>query len=141
MNFLDLSLPDPRPGYFPGDPLTVRVRWEIDPEPPRLLLRLFWRTEGRGSTDSAAVEEQTLPQPGSAGERDLTFILPSAPPSFSGSLVSLLWAVEVLAEKTKHQAHVDFVVSPTGEPLLLGEPAEDDPHPLQRLLAAKRPRT
>lgn len=45
--------------------------------------------------------------------------LPADPYSFSGTLISLVWALEVVAEPGGAAGRIDVVVSPTGNEIRL----------------------
>jgi hypothetical protein len=126
MNSLLLTLRDAQSAYLPGETLRCTLSWDLEHEPEDLRVNLLWFTEGKGTTDSAIVAETPLPGPGTRGERDLSFQLPSAPLSFSGQLVSLRWALEAVTRKPKVHHNVAFVLSATGGEILLGEPLEGD---------------
>jgi hypothetical protein len=102
-------------GYVPGEPLTGVVRWSLDDGPVSFVVRLFWRTEGKGTADSGLADELTFEGMPGSGEQAFVFEGPSGPYSFSGELVSILWAVEAIASPGKHVARADFVLSPTGK--------------------------
>jgi len=128
MNELHIDLP--KEAYTPGEILRGTLRWNLANEPAFLELALFWYTEGKGTTDSGAVDRQTIDQPGRQGSREFTFVLPAGPVSFNGTLISLIWGVEVIAGKGKISQHASFVLSPNGKPLdlqaLQPEASEDE---------------
>lgn len=126
MNRLELRLNTPGARYFPGDAVEGTLSWELERDPARLEIALFWSTEGKGSTDSHTVATELIEQPGQLGTREFRFTLPEAPHSFSGKLISLVWGVEALCKKPKVQEFVPLVMSPTGGVLTLGEPEEED---------------
>lgn len=79
-----------------------------------LEVRLFWYTEGKGTQDLEIVATQRL----DAGGR-FRLDLPAAPYSFSGKLISLIWAVEVAGEASG-APRAELLVSPDGAEILLG---------------------
>lgn len=79
-----------------------------------LEVRLFWYTEGKGTQDLEVVATQTLD---AAGRFRLK--LPAAPYSFSGKLISLIWAVEVVGH-SDGAPREELLVSPDGAEILLG---------------------
>ena len=52
---------------------------------------------------------------------------PEAPHSFSGALISLIWAVELLVEPGGLSERIEITVSPTGEEILLGHAQKQAP--------------
>jgi hypothetical protein len=119
--------------FRPGDEIAGTVRWRLDQPPRSLELRLFWYTQGKGDQDVGVVASLSLAEPGlegrserpseglSEGSRSFEFRLPAGPYSFSGHLISLLWALEAVAETAGHtQAERrEIVVSPTGREILI----------------------
>ncbi len=59
------------------------------------------------------MREKRVETPGSRGERDFSFELPLGPYSFSGSLITLAWALELVAIPSSEIERVEFVVAPT----------------------------
>ena len=57
------------------------------------------------------------------------FVLPPAPYSFSGKLISLIWAVEVVAEGIKEASRLEFTLSPDGREITLSSAAVAQPQP------------
>lgn len=120
MNEIEIFLDEDRRAFRPGDSLAGRVRWQLASMPKSLEVRLLWYTEGKGDQDVGLVESQPCPGAGRSGEHAFRFVLPAGPYSFSGQLISLLWAVEAVSEPGDHTTRVEVVVSPTGEELRLG---------------------
>ncbi len=128
MNELHIDLP--KEAYAPGETLRGSLRWNLADEPAFLELALFWYTEGKGTTDSGAVEQERIDHPGRQGTRGFSFELPAGPVSFNGTLISLIWGVEAIVGKGKISQHASFVLSSTGRPLdlqsLAPEASEDE---------------
>ena len=118
--------------FFPGEELGGKAMWITEKTPDTIELRLFWYTEGKGTQDVTVVDTQVIESPDSRGETEFTFILPADPYSFSGSLVSLAWALEIVVLPGKDAARCEISISPTGEEIdlcsegLHGEDCEDD---------------
>ena len=101
--------------FRPGDDVSGRASWQLDRQPDEVVARLFWYTQGKGTQDIVVVQEETFPAPGAQDQRKFSFRLPEGPFSFSGSLISLIWAVEVVAMPGEESGRVEFTVSPTGD--------------------------
>lgn len=101
--------------YRPGDPITGRVAWQLTDEDHALEIRLFWHTEGKGTTDVEIVEVQRLDDVQPTGEQTFRFIAPAGPYSFSGRLISLIWAIELVALPSNDADRARFNLSSTGE--------------------------
>jgi len=54
--------------------------------------------------------------------REFRFRLPEGPYSFSGKLISLLWAIEVVASPGDMAGRAGIVVSPSGREVVIGRP-------------------
>ncbi len=119
MNRLEISTEGGRLAFHPGEELRGTASWSLDAPPTRVELRLFWRTEGKGSQDVGVAE--TLSFDGAAPEerREFRLRLPPGPYSFSGKLISLIWALELVAEPGADASRQDITVSPTGREILI----------------------
>lgn len=112
--------------FAPGDELEGRASWHLEEEPEWVEVRLYWRTEGKGDQDVDVVAEERWETPGrDSGDRPFRFELPAGPYSFSGTLITLYWGVELVAEPGGALDTVDLTVTPTGGEIRLGS-AEPD---------------
>lgn len=109
--------------FRPGDEVAGRAWWQLDRQPDEIVARLFWYTRGKGTQDVIVVQEETFPAPGGQDQRKFSFRLPEGPFSFSGHLISLIWAVEVVVQPGDESGRVEFTVSPTGDEIRIA-PAE-----------------
>ncbi|HEV3028221.1 MAG TPA: hypothetical protein VG457_11650 [Planctomycetota bacterium] len=119
MTRLQLELADGKTKFRPGETVEGVAFWELDAQPESVEIRLFWRTQGKGTVDVELV--QSLPQRsnGPRDRRPFRFVLPSGPYSVSGILISIVWGVEVVTEPTGESASAEITVSPTGEEVRL----------------------
>jgi hypothetical protein len=106
--------------FEPGAEIRGKILWILDREPASVEVRLFWYTEGKGTQDVEVVEVACFEKPGVRGEKEFNFQLPRGPYGFSGKLISLLWALEVLALPSKESHRLDLTVGPGGNEILLG---------------------
>jgi hypothetical protein len=88
----------------------------------KLLVRLVWQTEGRGTRFREVVEEQDVfqgeLQGGMPRSFDFQFSLPNDPWSHEGHYVSIVWGIEVQIDVpwSKDPKQVEnFVLSPERE--------------------------
>jgi hypothetical protein len=102
--------------------LELLAQWSLPSAPPSLEARLFWFTRGKGTEDVGVVATERVPSPGARGQHRVRFTLPEAPYSFSGQLISLIWAVELVADKTA--GRWEFVLAPEGREIRLRQPAD-----------------
>jgi hypothetical protein len=133
MNQVKIGLRDERTSFQPGEELLGAAAWKCAQPPKAVEVRLLWFTRGRGTQDASVVDCRRFDQPQSEQAQPFEFRLPDAPHSFSGKLISLTWAVEIVLEPGKDSARAEFVLAPDGKEILLGnvEPPEE-PSQLKR---------
>ena len=104
--------------FTPGDTISGEVHWTNVSGASAVAFRLFWYTSGRGTQDVMVHEE--LQWPISKGSAQFSLVLPHEPYSFSGTLVSLTWAIEavILPDETSTARH-EFHLTPDGKELIL----------------------
>lgn len=94
------------------------MRWDLSEARKRLALRLFWYTAGIGTVDLGVVDEWVLDTPDLCGEQVFDLRIPEVVPvSCAGKLVSVLWAVEFVAEPGGALERQELTVAPQGEVL------------------------
>jgi hypothetical protein len=98
--------------FMPGGSITGEVRWSTADDAEALELRLFWYTSGRGTDDVGVVAAQPIDNPGSSGSRRFAFKVPEGPYSFSGKLITLAWALELVQLPNQATTRLDLLVSP-----------------------------
>ena len=104
----------------PFGSLSGTVRWGSGARPPSLELRVFWMTRGRGTEEVETVVSAAVPLTAD-GSAAFTIDVPGLPWSFSGQLVSVAWAIELVDDQGEGCALADFVLSPDGRVRELGE--------------------
>jgi hypothetical protein len=119
MSRLHLELADSKVKYRPGEALEGVAFWELDAAPRSIEVRLFWRTQGKGTVDVEVVQALPFIGVGAQDRRPFRFALPPGPYSVSGSLVSVVWGVEVVAEPGGDASSAEITLSPTGEEVRL----------------------
>ena len=118
MSFLHVRLD--RDALEPGERLTGTVEWDQgDAQGTSLWISLLWHTEGKGTEDSDTIDHVEFHSPARTGSQSFEFQLPSAPWSFSGQLISLIWTVEASLESTDLLSNAPFVSAPEGREVLL----------------------
>ena len=115
-----IHLEIPGTGLKPGEQLRGRAAWNLATVPGKLEIRLFWYTRGRGTRDVGVVERRIVAHPSLDGEEAFAFHLPDGPYSFSGKLISLTWAVELVADEETVGERAEFVLAPDRREILLG---------------------
>ena len=119
MSHLSVALTDGRSSFRPGEAISGSAAWSLEEAPESVELRLFWHTQGKGDEDVGIAESVVFEAPGRQDKREFKLRAPEGPYSFSGKLVSLLWAVEVVAEPGSLAGRAEITISPTGEEVLL----------------------
>lgn len=110
------------PSFAPGDTVsgyaTITTTETITYK--RLIVRVKWRTEGRGDTDESVwttidESEGTL-TPGIIKNIPFSAVLPSEPWSFSGRYIAIVWGIEVEADvawKVNPRHFAPFILAPS----------------------------
>ncbi len=110
-------------GYRPGETIGGRVTWQVDEAPQSAELRLFWYTSGKGTQDVENIDTVVFETPRMNDDRTFSLTLPRQPYSFSGKLISLVWALELIVEPGSNVERQEFVMSASGEEVVLREGA------------------
>lgn len=105
--------------YEPGEEIAGGAQWRLDRAPASVEARLLWRTSGRGYEDVAVVATASFDAPLQDDTRSFRFTAPEAPYSFSGTLITLRWAIELVALPHSENARVEISIAPGGKPLRL----------------------
>lgn len=121
MNLIEVAIQDGYTSFRPGDVVEGTAYWQLEPGPNEVEARLFWYTRGKGTRDVGIVETIPYHNPGRTDRRPFRFRLPAGPYSASGKLISLVWAIEVVAQPGDVSGRVEIVVSPTGDEIRLGD--------------------
>ncbi len=100
--------------FQPGEQIAGSVLWQMEKEPKKLEIRLFWYTKGKGTEDALITDAKEVIPVSVQGTQEFSFILPKYPYSFSGKLISLIWAIEFVAEPSAENARKEFVMAPQG---------------------------
>jgi len=96
----------------PGATVRGEIRWRLEEEAEALELRLFWYTRGRGTEDVEVVSTMPIARPAPAGRYEFAIDVPNGPYSFSGRLITLAWALELVVLPGKESERADLLVSP-----------------------------
>jgi hypothetical protein len=123
MSALGIDISGGRRGYKPGETIGGRVTWQVDEAPQSAELRLFWYTSGKGTQDVGNVDSVVFQTPQMSDDRTFSLTLPRQPYSFSGKLISLVWALELIVEPGSNVERQEFVMSASGSEVVLGEGA------------------
>jgi hypothetical protein len=120
MGSMRIETADSRKTFEPGDTIAGTASWSVPGVPRTAELRLLWYTRGKGTPDASVVEVAHFAAPRTSDSRDFSFTLPRGPYSFSGALVSVVWALELVVEPISDVVRFDFVMGPSGSEVLAG---------------------
>lgn len=121
---MNVQLADDRTKYRPGERLEGVAFWELGLPPKSVELRLYWRTQGKGTVDLEIVRTVKFDGAAASDRRPFSIDLPPGPYSVSGKLVSIVWGVELVAEPKGESGNVEITISPTGEEVRLDREAK-----------------
>jgi hypothetical protein len=119
MNRLQIETVDGRTAFDPGEEIEALLEWDLEEEPESVELRLVWNTAGKGTTDLAVVRTVRFDSPLRQESRRATVRLPRSPYSFSGKLISLIWALELVALPGGEAARTEITLAPGGREVVL----------------------
>lgn len=119
MNHLQIQTPEGWTRFDPGAVINIDLSWDLETPPESIELRVVWNTTGKGTTDLAVVQSQSIESPAPRDSRRMTITLPSSPYSFSGKLVSLVWALELVALPSEESTRQEIIIAPAGREVVL----------------------
>src|SRR4051812_49373684 len=107
---IQIQILEERTSFRPGETIVGTFSWALPVPPARIALELFWTTRGKGKVDTKVVQTVQIDHPTAAGERKFDLKVPLEPYSFSGKLVSLLWALRLVIHPSQEQAQVNLTI-------------------------------
>lgn len=106
--------------FQPHQTIAGSVQWsDLPPGTDRIEIRLIWYTLGKGTQDVVTVETVRVAAPPPIGNSPFEFIAPGRPLSFSGTLISLIWAIEVIAFPQQNAERFQLVINDSKQPIVL----------------------
>ena len=123
---LKILLPDDRTAFEVGEMIDVTASWTLESPVEAIELRLLWNTVGKGDRNLSVEKTWRYDQPLNDDKITESIQLPEAPYSFSGKLVSLIWAFELIAFPSGDSVRQEIVISPDAEEILLHNQQYDD---------------
>jgi hypothetical protein len=127
MSEITIHLDHSPKSFRPGDAITGSIEWVLDEIPRSVEAKLVWSTAGKGTRDIAVVQNTALHAGRTRDQQRFELHAPEGPYSFSGKLVSLVWAVEAVMQPGDRAAREEIVISPSGAEIDLyaaGEPED-----------------
>lgn len=98
--------------FLPGEQIAATATWQGLPPGSSLEARLFWYTQGKGTQDVEVVQSVQIASGRGSGSSRISLTLPDGPPSFSGKLLSLLWAIELVELTSGSCVRAELVCGP-----------------------------
>jgi len=120
MSTLTITFADHGRAFAPGAAIVGEVAWELAKPAKAVEVRLFWYTQGKGTQDVQVVKSEVFADPPLSDKRPFRLVAPVAPYSFSGKLISLLWAVELVVKPGDEAERRELVIAPGGKEIVLG---------------------
>ena len=119
MQELSIDIAELKTEFRPGENLQGTLRRNLSENPESVEISLFWRTEGKGTQDVGVIETKKFDNPGSLAQKEFSFKIPTEPYSFSGRLISIVWALEACAYPDEQTTRQEITISPTGKEVVL----------------------
>lgn len=124
---ITISIDQSPPEFRPGEQISGRLTWTDTAEPTTSLeTRLIWYTEGKGDQDVDVVASRPYEIRPNENSTRFQFTAPHRPFSFSGKLISLIWAVEVVTFPSKAGYREQISISNQGSEIILDKSFDDD---------------
>jgi hypothetical protein len=114
-----------RTWFRPGEVIRGEASWQLEEEAEAVEIRLFWYTSGKGTRDVEVVDSLHTANAGSSGGRSFRLRVPDGPYSFSGTLITLSWAIELVVDPGGDTERLDLVIGPRPVEVELPEPVDD----------------
>jgi hypothetical protein len=124
MSILTIETVDGQVWFKPGTTVAGEASWHLDGDADAVELRLFWFTEGKGSQDVEMVDSIRVKEVEPNGRASFRFQLPNGPYSFSGKLITLAWAVELVVLPSQETERLDVIVGPRPVEVSIAHPSE-----------------
>jgi len=140
MSELRIETAGDKKSFRPGEEITGLVGWKLEKPAEAVELRLFWYTKGKGDVDAGVVETVRYDDPRQMDGRQFRLRVPEGPYSFSGMLISLVWALELVVEPSRETERLELTISPTGEEIIL-KSERQEPKFVRKLREMIEPRT
>ncbi len=110
--------------FRPGDSISGKISWNEN-ESAEMEARLIWYTEGKGDRDVEVVDSQPIAAGSAQNSTRFEFTAPHRPFSFSGKLISLIWAIEVVMFPSRNGQQETITISNLGTEIILDKSFED----------------
>ncbi len=95
---LHLEITDGRDIYLPGDVIHGVAGWELEDAVDRVIVRLVWRTSGKGTADKGRADRVMFSSPALTDAQPFELVLPTGPMSYAGPTLAINWTVELVVD-------------------------------------------
>ena len=119
MKYVQIAIDNNSTSFRPGENIGGTARWQLEESITAIEIRLFFFTEGKGTSDVEVIETMQIENPPMSGSQRFDWRLPQSPYSFSGKLISLIWAIEVVLFPSEEAETCQFQMTPTGQEIVL----------------------
>ncbi len=120
MKKLELTFPQNMTDFDPGAEIEVNAAWNLESPPEAIEVRLVWNTSGKGDQDLKIVKSVRIDSQAASDQHAVAITLPWGPYSFSGKLISIIWAIELVAFPDQDSIRREITVAPRGKEVVLG---------------------
>ena|ERR1700722_18982143 len=120
MNDLTLDLAG-QSAFEPGQTVPVTAKWNLKTPLDAVELRVVWNTAGPNDVDLQIAESVRIKSPNPTDSRQITLAMPRQPYSFSGKLISIVWALELVAIPSLESTRTEITIGPGGRAVRLSE--------------------
>lgn len=114
MNTLRIELKQDSAHFLPRQLIEGTAGWALSEAPKKMAIRLFWYTSGKGDRDIGIADQLEFEAPPADFLTDFQFKAPNHPCSFDGKLISIQWAVELVAEPSGNTDRIELTIGPEG---------------------------
>lgn len=122
MKYVQISVDDNATSFRPGENIGGTVRWQLEESVKSIEIHLLFFTSGKGTSDHEIIETIPIENPPMSGSQRFDWRLPQSPYSFSGKLISLIWAIEAVVLPSDEAETYQFQMTSTGKEIVIGTP-------------------
>ena len=109
-----IELREPTACYRPGQPIIGSLhRQDGNAERESIEIRLIWFTRGKGDRDFEVIDLKTIDHLKDKNPAAFEFNAPRYPCSFSGKLISLIWAIEAISFPDREASIHEIIIALT----------------------------
>ena len=117
---MQIQLHQNQTSFVPGNIISGTLSWaDAKAGTAQIDVRLIWYTRGKGQRNHRVIDTHTIPNPENSGESRFEFAAPHRPYSFSGKLISLVWAIEAIMFPDLEAEQFEVTISPSGKEIIL----------------------